>query len=206
MVANYLVANGQAAAADSVNAANQLAQINTGAFFIVISSVVGFLLMYLAQAKAQVLNTYSGSLALTNLFDVSAGWRPGRFVMVILGNIIGLLMVAGGILNLFQVWLDALGILTTCFAAVMIADYYIVRKRKLADHDRVEAVNWAGVISIVVATIVALVLERSGVQIFRLGFLVALVIVLFVYPFLRLYVLKPGTATSWVGRNLALME
>jgi len=206
MVANYLVTTGQAAQADSMNAANQLAQNNTGAFFIVISSVIGFLLMYLAQAKAQVLNTYSGSLALTNLFDVSGGWRPGRFVMVILGNIIGLLMVAGGILSMFQTWLDALGILTTCFAGVMIADYYIVRKRTRADHQRVEAINWAGVVSIFAATILALVLERSGIEIFRLGFLVALVIVLILYPILRGYVLKPGTATAWVGRELATME
>jgi hypothetical protein len=30
--------------------------------------------------------------------------------------------------------------------------------------------------------------------------------VLLAYPILRLYVLKPGTGTTWVGRELAMME
>ncbi|MBI4445830.1 MAG: hypothetical protein HY645_07955 [Acidobacteria bacterium] len=205
-VAEYLISRGQANDSNAAAAAMNLAQSNTGAFFIVLSSVIGFLLMYLAQAKAQVLNTYSGSLALTNLFDVLGRWRPGRFAMVILGNIIGMLMVVGGILELIQRWLNALGILTTCFAAVMIADYYLVRKRTRADHKRVEAVNWAGILSIVVASVAALMLETSTFPLLRLGFLVALVIVLVLYPLLRIYVLRPGTGTRWVDRDLALME
>ncbi len=56
--------------------------------------------MVLAQSKAQVLNTYSGSLALANLFDGAIGWRPGRFLFVVLANIIGLFMLYGQILAL----------------------------------------------------------------------------------------------------------
>lgn len=46
----------------------------------------------------EVDNTYSGSLS--NLVDGLFGWRPGRFAMVVLGNLIGLSFVAGGILDL----------------------------------------------------------------------------------------------------------
>lgn len=48
---------------------------NTGAFFVVLAGGFGFLLMYVAQVKAQVLNTYSGSLALSNWRSPCAGSR-----------------------------------------------------------------------------------------------------------------------------------
>ena len=53
------------------------------AAFIVFGGVIGSLLMVLAQGKAQVLNTYSASLSLSNLFDATVGWRPGRVTFVI---------------------------------------------------------------------------------------------------------------------------
>ncbi|MCY0897532.1 MAG: hypothetical protein OWU33_01125 [Firmicutes bacterium] len=201
---HYLISHHMATPAKAAAAANALAANNTGAFFIILSAVIGFILMYAAQVKAQVLNTYSGSLALTNLFDALGKWRPGRFAMVILGNIIALLMIAGGILGLIDSWLNILGIMTTAFAAVMIADYYIVRRRTLADHSQVEAVNVAGVVSVVVAVVLAAVLE--SLHVFPLGFLTSLIIVLIAYPLLRLYVFKPGTMTSMVDAALAIQE
>ncbi len=204
LVANYLVQH-QSVAADSAGAAaSKLAQDNTGAFFIVLSTIAGFVMMYLAQAKAQVLNTYSGSLALTNFFDVLVGWRPGRFAMVILGNLIGMAMVVGGILSTIQSWLDALGIFTTAFCAVMIADYYVVRRMTRAERGSVEEVNWAGVVSVVGASVAAMLLEHWNV--FQLGFVAALALVLVFYPLLRTRVLKHGMLTRSVSPKLALAE
>jgi cytosine permease len=204
LVAAYLVQHHAATPATAAAAASALAQANTGAFFIVLSTVAGFAMMYLAQAKAQVLNTYSGSLALTNLFDVLFGLRLGRFAMVIVGNLVGLAMVAGGILNLIQSWLDALGIFTTAFCAVMIADHYLVRRRTRADREAVEEVNWAGVVSVVGGSIVAMLLEH--VRLFQLGFVAVLVLVLIFYPVLRTTILRPGTLTRPVSHKLALAE
>ena len=201
---HYLVSHHMSSAAAAPAAVTALASNNTGAFFIILSAVIGFILMYAAQIKAQTLNTYSGSLALTNLFDALGKWRPGRFSMVILGNLIALLMIAGGILNLIDSWLNILGIMTTSFAGLMIADYYIVRKRTLADHSRVESVNIAGIVSITVAVVLAVVLETTHV--FPLGFLTALVAVLIVYPVLRGLVFKAGTMTGMVDAGLALQE
>ena len=48
--------------------------------------------------------------------------------------------------------------------------------------------NWAGVISVVVGAVVGSVLSETGVT--PLGFVVSLVIVLVLYPILRLYVLR----------------
>jgi cytosine permease len=205
VVAEFLVSNDQATQANAAQEASALAQANTGAYFIVLSSVAGFLLMYAAQAKAQVLNTYSGSLALTNLFDALFSWRPGRFFMVILGNIIGLLMVLGGILGALQTYLGLLGILTTSFCGIMIADYYIVRRMSSpVGRSSVDSINWAGVISITLASVVSFVLQQTGV--FLLGFLLALVITLVLYPVLRLTVLKPGAFTSQISTQEAVQE
>ncbi|MEO6825713.1 MAG: cytosine permease [Microbacteriaceae bacterium] len=167
---------------------------NTGAYFIIIFGFFGFLLMYIAQVKAQVLNTYSGSLTLSNLVEGVTGKNPGRLTGVIVGNIIALLMIAGNILGLLSSFLGILGVSTTALAAVIIADFFIVRKRRPALATENEAINWAGVISVIVAAVTGSVLSETGVT--PLGFVVSLVIVLVLYPILRLYVLRAPERVS----------
>ncbi len=204
LVADYLVSNDLASQGNAAQEASALAEANTGAYFIVLSSVAGFLLMYAAQAKAQVLNTYSGSLALANLFDALFNWRPGRFAMVILGNVIGLLIVAAGVLGALQSWLGALGIITTSFCGIMIADYFIVERRLQSEGSAVDSTNWAGVISIVLAFGISFGLQLAGI--FALGFLLALLLTLTLYPVLRIWVLKPGALTKTVSVEQAKQE
>lgn len=192
-VATYLTANPAVAATQTgatvADKVTWMVANNTGAFFVVLAGGFGFLLMYVAQVKAQVLNTYSGSLALTNLVDGLLARTPGRVAMVVVGNVIGLLMVGADILGLINSYLGVLGVTTTSLAAVIIADYFIVRRRRVAGSDEVESVNWAGVVSVVVAAVVGDVLQETGI--FPLGFLVALVLVLVGYPVLRTSVLPP---------------
>lgn len=164
---------------------------NTGAYFIIIFGIVGFILMYVAQIKAQVLNTYSGSLSLVNLAEGLTGKSPSRLSAVIAGNVVALLMIAGNILGLLGSFLGILGVSTTALAAVIIADYFIVRRRKPAEAIETESVNWAGVLSVIVAAVIGSVLAETKVT--PLGFLVSLVIVLVLYPLLRLFVLKAPT-------------
>ena len=68
--------------------------------------------MLLGQAKAQVLNTYSASLSLSNLFNVTCRWRPGRFTFVVLANAAGIVMLYGGILEAVNTYIAALGVVT----------------------------------------------------------------------------------------------
>lgn len=161
---------------------------NTGAYFIIIFGIVGFILMYVAQVKAQVLNTYSGSLSLVNLVEGLTGKSPSRLSAVIAGNVVALLMIAGNILGLLASFLGVLGVSTTALAGVIIADYFIVRKRKPAIGNETEAVNWAGVVSVVLAAVVGSVLSETRIT--PLGFLVSLVIVLGLYPILRKFVFR----------------
>jgi cytosine permease len=201
-VATYLQDNPAIAASQQgatiADKVSWMADHNSGAFFIVLAGMIGFLLMYVAQAKAQVLNTYSGSLSLSNLFDGLFGRNVGRLAMVVLANILGLLMIAGDILGLINRYLGILGVTTTALAGVIIADYYIVRRRQAANPDQVESVNWAGVVSVVLSSATGAILTETGVT--SLGFLVTLGLVLVLYPVLRRTVLTPKDTPADAGQ------
>jgi purine-cytosine permease-like protein len=190
MVARYLVLHGTATAATASAQAAALAATNTGAYFVIIAGGAGFALMYVAQTKVQVLNTYSGSLALSNLCYVLSGRHPNRFAMIVLSNAICLVMIAADVFGRLSGVLNVLGMVVMAFIALAIADFYIVARSRPRDTSaEVEPVNWAGVSTLVVASAVAYALYRTGV--FQYGFLASAVITVLLYPPLRTMVLKP---------------
>jgi cytosine permease len=158
------------------------------ATFMVFGGVTGFLLMILAQAKAQVLNTYSSSLCLANLGDALAGWRPGRFTFVVLANAIALGMLYGEILHFVEDWIKLLGVLLSALAGTIILDYYVVRHRVRPTGSSPAAVNWAGVIAILAAVYGAHWLFRPYQPVEVLS---SLALVALIYPALRLTVFRP---------------
>jgi cytosine permease len=190
MVARYLVLHGTATAATASAQAATLAATNTGAYFVIIAGAAGFALMYVAQTKVQVLNTYSGSLALSNLCYVLTGRHPNRFAMIVLANAICLVMIAADVFGRLSGVLNVLGMVVMAFIALAIADFYIVTRSRARDTSaEVEPVNWAGVSTLVLASAVAYALYRTGV--FQYGFLASAVITVVLYPPLRTMVLKP---------------
>lgn len=83
-VAEYLMQrNAGLSPQQAAEAAGGFAMSNTGAFFVVLAGWLGFITIYAAQAKAQAVNAYSGSLALVNLLDALTGKKPGRAFMVV---------------------------------------------------------------------------------------------------------------------------
>ncbi|MEX2123515.1 MAG: cytosine permease [Woeseia sp.] len=189
------------AGASESSARQQLLQSpdSIAATFMVFGGVTGFLLMILAQAKAQVLNTYSSSLCIANLFDALVHWRPGRLTFVVLANLIALAMLYGEILHFVEEWIKLLGVLLSALAATIIVDYYIVSPRfpAAAGEPATESavVNWAGVTSIIVAVFAAhwLLQPFQPIEV-----LTSLVCVAVVYPALRFTVFRPanGLATG----------
>ncbi|MFW0794820.1 cytosine permease [Gordonia sp. CPCC 205515] len=177
---------------------------NTGAFFVIFAGWIGFITIYAAQAKAQAINSYSGSLSLVNLVNSLTGRKPPRAVMVVVANIIALLMIAAGILNSFTTYLAYLGCMTLAMCGVMIADYYITRRRQFdsATH-KIENWNWAGVLTLIIAAAIGIVLMATHT--FALGFLVSLVAAIIGYPLAR-RLLPEGTATSYVDEDQTLVE
>ena len=159
--------------------------------FIVFGGVLGTILMVAAQSKAQVLNTYSSSLSLANFFDAVFSWRPGRFFFVVLANLLSLLLLYREILTWFNSFLVILGVLTTCFAGIMLADYFFVRP-KLGHQDTgrygADTVNWAGVFSLLLGFVLAHYVLNAFIPI---EIFTALGVSFFVYPVLRMYILKP---------------
>lgn len=189
LVGQYLVAHGQATGSTAVAAANTLAAHNTGAYFIILSTGVGYALMCVAQAKVQVLNTYSGSLALSNLYQVLTGRHPNRLVMIMLTQVVCLIMIAAGVFNKLSGFISVLGIVVVGFIALAVADFYLVGRGRRTELAEVESVDWAGVLTLAFASIVAYLLVESGV--FPFGFVTSTVLVLVAYPVVRLKLIKP---------------
>lgn len=100
--------------------------------------------------------------------------------MVILGNVIALIAIWGSILDRIS---SFLGIRTTALCALMISDYFIVRRRQAADPGEIERVNWAGVIAMLGASSLGYWLQDSRTT--SLGFLVALIVCPVVYAALQ---------------------
>ena len=177
----------------SESAARQIALENPDrivAAFVIFGGALGTLLMVAANSKAQVINTYSSSLALANLFDVSFGWRPGRIIFVVGANLAALLYLGGDFLVWFKSFLVVLGILTTSIATVISTDYFIVRK--IQNNQQFEVIdgepwNWAGVTSIVLSFWLAHFVLADTIQI---EVLTAIATALLMYPVLRLFVFK----------------
>jgi cytosine permease len=158
------------------------------ATFMVFGGPVGFLLMIFAQAKAQVLNTYSSSLCIANLFDALLRWRPGRIAFVVLANVIALVMLYGKILHFVEEWIKLLGVLLSALATTIILDYYVVSRRVSSRAEVLEPVNWAGVIAILAAVVCAHWLFRPYQPI---EVLTSIACVAVIYLPLRLTVLRP---------------
>ncbi len=158
------------------------------ATFMVFGGAAGFLLMILAQAKAQVLNNYSSSLCIANLFDALFRWRPGRLAFVVLANVVALAMLYGKILQFVEDWIRLLGVLLGALAATIIADYYFVKPRLGEGGDGPGGVNWAGVTSILTAVLCAHWLLKAWQPV---EVLTSIACVTLLYPALRLTIMRP---------------
>jgi cytosine permease len=108
-----------------------------------------------------------------------------------LANFIALLMLYGHILEFIEAWIRLLGVLLSALAGLIIMDYYVVGpKLKRAGQTAVdEAVNWPGVITIIVAVILAHYVLEPYLRIEVLG---SLLCVAALYPLLRLVIMRPS--------------
>src|SRR5690606_35713267 len=71
VVAEYIQRAGNEGVAESLAGATIaekvqfLAHTNAGAYFVILAGIIGFIVMYAAQIKAQAINAYAGSLSLS---------------------------------------------------------------------------------------------------------------------------------------------
>jgi cytosine permease len=104
-------------------------------------------------------------------------------------------MLSGDILKRVAGLLNIFGVATTALAAVMIADYYFVR-RFLPRDGRPDRMNWAGVIS---ATIAVSLAHWSLAKLFPLEFATTFVITTILYPILRFWAFRPAAGCREVS-------
>lgn len=176
LVAHY-VANGMSQAA--ANAAVLNSPDSVASAFIVFGGALGGILMVLAQSKAQVLNTYSSSLSLTSLSDSTINWRPGRITFVVLANVVSAMFLIGSILSWFNTFITVLGVLMTCYAGIILADYFIVSRRNPAA--ATPSINWPGVATTVISFVLAHYVLNTLIPI---EFFTSLIGALVLYPLL----------------------
>lgn len=198
LLAEGLVTAGVAAQDEAVRLASSSPE-KVAAAFILIGGALGAALVVAAQSKAQVINTYSSSLSLTNIFDALLQWRPGRVACVVIANLLSLALLGGELLSWFYVFLETLGILTTCFATVIVADYFIVRRQQDASLAP-ETVNRAGIVTIVAAFISAEFVLPTLIPIKSVS---AIVTALALYPLLRIFILRPTSVREVTAKESA---
>ena len=140
-------------------AAHQAVLRNPGSMamaFVIFGGIIGAIMMVVAQSKAQVLNTYTASLSLTNLFDAFK-FRISRLTCVILANVLGIVMLYGDILAKVASWLNFMGVVNTVLITIIMLDFFVVRRLSEQRHEAMdgEAFNWAGIGSAVLAVIIS---------------------------------------------------
>ena len=87
---------------------------------------------------------------------------------MIAANAIGLVFILGGILEQINAFMSYGSILTTSWCILLITDYYLVRgrlgigERRICVGDSEQNVNWRGVGTLAVATLVGSVLYATG--------------------------------------------
>lgn len=109
----------------------------------------GFLVLYLATWTSQLVNNYSMGLAMSNMFNINSG--KGRAWLTFLGTIIGIFLAFTDIMTQFENFLNVIGLTTPPVAAIMMVDYFIIRKQKFED---INSWNWVATITMIFGFII----------------------------------------------------
>ena len=130
-----------------------------GFMFVYLMGWVGVAFAIITQIRINVMNLYSGSLALSNGFDVAVHLRPGRQWWMFLVWFFGVVFYATNVIQSLGTFLAIAGVLTNTWLLIILADYFICRQwLKLGRteeiefrQDEVRAWNPCGLISLGVA-------------------------------------------------------
>jgi purine-cytosine permease-like protein len=133
-----------------------------GFMFVYLMGFVGVVFAVITQIRINVMNLYSGSLALSNGFDVAAHLRPGRQWWMFLVWFFGVVFYATNVINYLGTFLAIAGVLTNTWLLIILADYFVCRRWLRLGRmegiefreDEVRAWNPCGLISLGVAVAV----------------------------------------------------
>lgn len=138
------------------------ASMDPGYIFPMVMALLGVVFAVLTQIRINVINLYSGSIALSNTMDMAFNFRPGRQWWMILVWLLGVILYSVNVLQYMNTFLTITGILTNTWVFIILADQLICRRLlNLAPSDFVEyrkdylrSWNPCGVVSLVIAVAV----------------------------------------------------
>lgn len=113
--------------------------------------IVGMLVLILATWTTNVGNAYSAGIAMVNALNLR---DDRRAIVTAICGIVGILLSLGGIVYYFVDFLSILSYLITPIAAILVADYWIMGKGKAEEWKTFPGINWLGVVSWLIGTLV----------------------------------------------------
>ena len=99
-----------------------------GFMFVHLMGLAGVLFVLITQIRINVMNLYSGSIALASGFEVAAHFKPGRPWWMFLVWFFGVIFYATNVINHLGTFLAITGVLTNTWVLVILADYFICRR------------------------------------------------------------------------------
>ncbi len=97
--------------------------------FVHIMGLVGVLFVLITQIRINVMNLYSGSIALASGFEVAAHFKPGRPWWMFVVWFFGVVFYATNVINSLGTFLAITGVLTNTWVLIILADYFICRRK-----------------------------------------------------------------------------
>lgn len=102
-----------------------------------LSGVIGLILVIFSTIKINDINLYSGSLGITNFFNVVFGVKWNRATVTLIIGGIGTILSILGVLNFFTGFLTLLGTYLPPVASIIIVDYFFLkRNREMLDESK----------------------------------------------------------------------
>lgn len=113
----------------------------SGVFSKIGSPAVGVLALVLGTWKVNVINAFSGGIALNNVFNVPAKYhRLTTFLVGLVGTVLAIL----GIMNYFTPVMNILGAMIPPIAGVMSAAYWVTHHGNQNEWGSFKGVRWSG--------------------------------------------------------------
>lgn len=124
---------------DGTDTERQLSATDPGLIFAVVMGVLGVIFAIITQVRINVMNLYSGSLALSNAWDALASKRIGRQWWMVALCVAGVACYPVNILQYTGEFLAVTGIMTNTWIFILLSDYFVCRKwLKLAPAENIE--------------------------------------------------------------------
>lgn len=140
----------------------QMMATDPGFTFVAIMGLLGVIFAIVTQIRINVMNFYSGSLAIANTWDVFSVKRIKRNWWMVGLLAVGVILYPINVLQYVGIFLAVTGVMTNTWIFILLADYYVCRKLlKYASTDDIkykesDVRNWnpCGMIAMAIAILV----------------------------------------------------